>query len=104
VPRPADPTSERPAPARLGARQVRADIAAVLRRAEAGERIVVTVDGRPVATIGPLSATAAPDTTADELVVRGLLIPPRRRDPFRAGAPVPTWRGARLERLLDELR
>jgi prevent-host-death family protein len=87
---------------RLGARQVRADIAAVLRRAEAGERIVVTVGGRPVAAIGPLAVT--PSLTLDDLVALGQLIAPRRGDPFRPDPPVPTWRGSRLDRLLDELR
>lgn len=34
-------------------RQLRNDISDVLRRAEAGERFVVTVGGRPVAELGP---------------------------------------------------
>ena len=32
----------------------RANAAAAVRRAEWGERIVITVDGRPVAQLGPL--------------------------------------------------
>jgi len=39
-------------------RELRNNISAVLRRAEAGERIVVTVDGRPVAELGPVSGAA----------------------------------------------
>ncbi len=38
-------------------RELRNNISEVLRRAEAGERIVVTVDGRPVAELGPLSGS-----------------------------------------------
>lgn len=34
-------------------RELRNDSGAVLRRAEAGEQFVITVDGRPVATLGP---------------------------------------------------
>jgi prevent-host-death family protein len=34
-------------------RDLRNDSAAILRAAEAGEEFVITVDGRPVATLGP---------------------------------------------------
>jgi len=47
--------------------QLRNNIAAVLRRAERGERFTVTVAGRPVAELGPLSggrALAAPERLA----------------------------------------
>lgn len=40
-------------------RELRNDVSKVLRRAEAGERIVVTVDGRPVAELGPVSGRRA---------------------------------------------
>lgn len=36
------------------ARELRNDISAVLRRVEAGERLRVTVSGRPVAELSPL--------------------------------------------------
>lgn len=36
-------------------RELRNNVSEVLRRAEAGERIVVTVDGRPVAELGPVT-------------------------------------------------
>ena len=35
-------------------RELRNDIAGVLRRAEAGERMVITVSGREVAELGPV--------------------------------------------------
>lgn len=38
-------------------RELRNKVSEVLRRAEAGERIVVTVDGRPVAELGPVSGS-----------------------------------------------
>ncbi len=47
--------------------KLRNDIAAVLRRAERGERFTVTVAGRPVAELGPLAGArslAAPDRLA----------------------------------------
>ncbi len=47
--------------------KLRNEIAAVLRRAEQGERFTVTVAGRPVAELGPLPcarALAAPERLA----------------------------------------
>lgn len=47
--------------------KLRNDIAAVLRRAEQGERFTVTVSGRPAAELGPLPGArslAAPDRLA----------------------------------------
>jgi prevent-host-death family protein len=47
--------------------KLRNDIAAVLRRAERGERFTVTVAGRPVAELGPMPgarALAAPERLA----------------------------------------
>jgi prevent-host-death family protein len=38
-------------------RELRNNVGEVLRRAEAGERIIVTVDGRPVAELGPVSGS-----------------------------------------------
>ncbi len=35
-------------------KELRNDVSEVLRRAEGGERIVVTVSGRPVASLGPV--------------------------------------------------
>lgn len=38
----------------IPARELRNDVSAVLRRVEAGERLTVTVSGRPVADLVPL--------------------------------------------------
>jgi prevent-host-death family protein len=38
----------------IPARELRNNVSAILRRVEAGERLRVTVSGRPVAEIGPL--------------------------------------------------
>ena len=87
---------------RVGIRELRNNVAAVVRRAGAGERIVVTVDGVPVAQIGPLDAAAA--VTVDDLVAAGLARPPGRRDrpaaPEAEDAPVDVRPGS----VLDELR
>jgi prevent-host-death family protein len=44
--------------------KLRNEIAAVLRRAERGERFTVTVAGRPVAELGPLPGTRSLATPA----------------------------------------
>ncbi len=40
----------------IASRELRNDTRGVLRRVEAGEQLVITVDGRPVAMLGPLSS------------------------------------------------
>ena len=87
----------------VGVRELRADLAAALRRAEAGERVVVTVGGRPVAQLGPLDA-ADVRPTIDDLVARGLLVRARRTDRPEPAAQIPLWAGARLDRVLAEIR
>ena len=47
-------------------RELRNHISALLKRAEEGERFTVTVDGRPVAELGPLARTRKP-ASADRL-------------------------------------
>lgn len=83
-------------------RTFRANAATFLRRAEGGERIVVTVAGRPVAQLGPLDPAGEPPTIED-LAARGLLVPARRPD-----RPAPDVRvdllGTRLDRLAAEVR
>ena len=87
----------------VGIRQLRADVAAAVRRAGAGEHIVVTVGGRPVASLGPL-ATADGVVRLDDLVARGLVIAPRRAGTWTPPEPVAVWSGSRIDRLLREIR
>ncbi len=87
---------------RVGIRELRNQVAAVVRRAGRGDRIVVTVDGRPVAQLGPLE----PDrrgVTLDDLVAAGLIEPPAT-DLRRQPVPEPLAIEARVDRVLDELR
>lgn len=86
----------------IGTRELRANLAAALRQAAAGERVVITVDGRPVAQLGPLEPDGAP--TLAELAAAGLVDPPRRAD--RPGAPDPldTAVDVRLDRVIAEVR
>ena len=87
----------------IGIRDLRNKTAAAVRRAGAGERIVVTVDGRPVAQLGPLDPLSGPTTLAD-LAGRGLLVAPRRADRPAPDVLIDLWAGARLDRAVAELR
>jgi antitoxin (DNA-binding transcriptional repressor) of toxin-antitoxin stability system len=84
-----------------GIRELRAGLADAVRTAEAGERTVVTVGGRPVAQLGPLDADA-PDL--ERLIGSGAVIPPRRTSDWRPPEPVAVWAGVRLDQILRELR
>ena len=64
----------------IGVRELRSDLAAQVRRAAAGHRIVVTVGGRAAASLGPLGPPDGGDPTLDALVAAGLVVPPRRSD------------------------
>ncbi len=88
----------------MNVRLLRQGLAAALRRAEAGERIVITVGGRPVAQLGPVDPPGADGPTLDGLAARGLVIRPRRSDPPPEAAVVVLPVGARLDRLLREVR
>ena len=87
----------------VGIRQLRAELAAATRRAGAGERMVITVDGRPVAQLGPLEPTDSEPTLAD-LAARGLLVPARRGDRPPPEIAMPMWAGTRIDQLLREVR
>ena len=85
----------------MGVRELRENLAATLRQAGAGQRVVVTVDGRPVAQLGPLEAPGAPALA--ELAAAGLLEPPRRSHPD-APDGIDAAIDVRLDRILDEVR
>jgi prevent-host-death family protein len=89
---------------RVTIREFRANVAAAVRRAEWGERTVITVAGRPAAQLGPLEPLGPAPATLDDLIARGLVLGPRRHDRPPPGPPVPVWAGARLDRLLREQR
>ena len=90
---------------KLGTRELRANLATALRRAAAGERVIVTDAGRPVAQLGPVDAPNG--TTIEELVARGLVVPPRRGARTVAAAlptPVDIHSGMRFDQIVRDLR
>ncbi|MEZ5243772.1 MAG: type II toxin-antitoxin system prevent-host-death family antitoxin [Acidimicrobiales bacterium] len=87
---------------RIGIRGLRNDVAAIVRRAGGGERIIVTVDGEPVAQLGPLEPPGAP--TIDDLAAAGLVRLPGRPDHPAAPEPFGVPVDIRLASVIAELR
>jgi len=86
---------------RIGIRELRADLAGVVRRAAAGEPVVVTVGGTPVARLGPLEPTGGP--TLDDLIAVGAVVAPRAAKP-PAPETVDVPIDARTDRALRDVR
>lgn len=89
--------------ATVGVRELRNQVAAVVRRAGGGERVLVTVDGHPVAQLGPIT----PDGTGVslwDLAAAGLVEPPRRPDQPPSPAPAPLPADLNADRLLEASR
>jgi len=87
----------------VGVRQLRNQVAKVIRRASTGERIIITVDGKPVAQLGPLT----PDrdgVTLWDLAMAGLVEPPRRHDHPSTPSPIPMPADLNADRLLAATR
>ncbi len=87
----------------LGVRDLRRGVSAAIRRAGAGERIVITVDGQPVAQLGPLEPTDA-QLTVEDLAARGQLVLARRDDRPEPEFSMPLWAGTRIDQLIREVR
>lgn len=87
----------------IGIRELRAALSSSVRRARAGERLVITVDGESVAQLGPLHDHGH-DSTLPDLVARGHLIAPRRRREFTPTRAVAMYAGIRIDRALHEVR
>jgi prevent-host-death family protein len=90
----------------IGIRELRGALATIVRRAGAGQPVVITVGGRAVAQLGPVHppATPAAGPTLDDLAHQGLLERARRPDPPPEGIVVDAPVGTRLDRLLGEIR
>ena len=79
---------------RIGIRELRNNTSRAIRRAMAGERIVITVNGTPAAVLGPLN-TGQGAASVDDLVAAGLLRRPRTTSSAPRSRPVPPPPGAK---------
>ncbi len=92
-----------PGASHLGIRELRAELATHVRRAGAGDRIIVTVDGLPAAQLAPISPVATPDL--DDLAAAGLIRRPGRSDRPAAPTDLPLLPiDVSVDQLLAELR
>ena len=89
--------------AHIGVRALRNQVSELVRRAERGERIVVTVDGKPMAQLGPLEPDAG-GLTLQDLAAAGLIEPPRQSPDRSLPAPYPVPADVSLDRLIDQIR
>lgn len=89
--------------ASIGIRELRIALATYVKRAQTGERLIITIDGSPVAQLGALSGDYTGISIAD-LVARGALISPRRRGDFVLDEPLLLAAGTRVDRALAQVR
>ncbi|MGA1035822.1 MAG: type II toxin-antitoxin system Phd/YefM family antitoxin [Ilumatobacteraceae bacterium] len=85
----------------LGVRDLRRDLAAVLRRARHGESTIVSDRGQPIAVIRPID-TDSPGM--EQLLASSAVNAPRRLGAWRPLSPVRVWSGTRIDQALRELR
>ena len=86
----------------IGVRELRNRVSSALRRAGEGERIIVTVDGKPAAQLGPLDPVSG--ATLWDLAGAGMVLVPHLNQKPEPPAPVPLPADVRVDRLLREIR
>jgi prevent-host-death family protein len=97
-------TSKLRNPERVPIGALKARLSEYLARARAGEEVVITDRGRPVARLAPLEGSAARDARGRALVHAGLAkAPSERLDPSWLAVPRPKDAAGRsLEAVLEE--
>lgn len=88
---------------RIAVRELRNQASRLVRRARAGERLIITVDGVPAAEIGPISA-AERASSLEELITTGAIVAPRVRTTPRRARPVRAPSSRSSSDVLHELR
>jgi prevent-host-death family protein len=90
----------------MGISELKAGLSEALSRVKAGEEILVTEHGTPVARIVPLSTTAAVDANIEKLVRAGILVPPKAAldEAFWREPRTPDPDSLALKALLEERR
>lgn len=87
----------------IGIRDLRKDLSSQIKKAAAGETIVVTVDGEPRARLVPIEPVSS-SRTIEELIAAGRVLPAKREGQKPPPAP-PRIKGLRpTQEILDEVR
>jgi len=91
---------------KIGIRELKNALSAYVRRAEAGERLLVTDRGRVVAALGPPGAVGAPDAQSpyDALIASGGIRPASESGPLIHGMRTLRLPRGTAARLIDEDR
>lgn len=89
--------------AAIGIRELRSALSGYVKRAQVGERLVITVDGVPVAQLGALTGDYTGVSMAD-LIARGAVVAPRRRGDLVLDDPLLLSAGTRVDRALAQVR
>lgn len=88
----------------LGIRELRERSATFIKRAGAGEQMIITVSGEPVAMLGPLTPLETRAVSLIDLVNNGSVIASRRRDKYQLPTAVTIHSGSRIDQTLREVR
>lgn len=89
---------------RIGIRDLRQQASTYIRRAGAGEQIIVTVSGEPVALLTGLDTPVSATSSIADLIAHGAVIAPRRAGTFNLDFPIVVHSGARIDQLLRQVR
>jgi prevent-host-death family protein len=87
----------------VSVRQLRNDVSRILKRANAGERLIITSNGVAVALIGPLQQRSD-KPTLEELIASGKVFPPTTRSAPPPAQPIPFDGPMTSEEILEEHR
>ena len=88
----------------IGIRELRERSATFIKRAGAGEQMIITVSGDPVATLGPITPATTQTITLTDLVANGAVVAPRRRDKYQLPKAITFNSGSRIDQTLREVR
>lgn len=87
----------------MGLREANQNFSKAIKAVKAGQEVVLTERGKPLATIRPLKVRQNGDSAVRRLEAEGLLRPARKKSPFPTWSPRPL-KGASLSRTLREDR
>ncbi len=88
---------------RMGLREANQNFSKAIRAVKAGQEVVLTERGKPIASIKPLESAQNSDAAVRRLETAGLLRPAQKNSPLPAWSPRPL-KGSSLSMTLREER